>query len=55
MTHPDGSPYSPAQRRAIIAEAKATAAELLRKLELLADLDGSDDPIGHWNEVTGGA
>lgn len=54
MTHPDGSHYTPAERRAIIAEAKATAAELLRKLELLASLDGSDDPVGHWTEVTGG-
>jgi hypothetical protein len=49
MTHPDGSAYTPAERRAIIAEARATAAELLSKLELLATLDSAPT---EWEGVT---
>lgn len=40
MTHPDGSRYTVEERRRIVAEARATARELLRKLELLASMDG---------------
>lgn len=40
MSHPDGSPYTQAERRAIVEEARRTAQKLLEKLELLAYLDG---------------
>lgn len=43
MTHPDGSPYSAAERAAIIKEARATARELLGLLELLAAPGGDDE------------
>lgn len=46
MTHPDGSPYTRAERQAIVKEARATARELLGLLELLAVPDGGDEANG---------
>jgi hypothetical protein len=47
MTHPDGTPYSRTERRAIIKQARATARELLGLLELLSITDGG----GNENEA----
>lgn len=43
MTHPDGRPYTRDEKLAILAEARATAALLLKKLELLTHIDGAHD------------
>jgi hypothetical protein len=53
VTHPDGRPYTVAEKKALIAEAKATARELLRKLELLASLDGRDEVVGDGGQGRG--
>lgn len=43
MTHPDGTPYTFAERRAIVEEAKKTSAQLLELMEKLAELDDAED------------
>lgn len=40
MTHPDGTPYSIAERRAIVLEARRAASELLKRIEVIAMMDG---------------
>lgn len=47
MTHPDGSPYTAAERQAIVREARATARELLGLLELLSVPDGGGNDVAN--------
>jgi hypothetical protein len=45
MTHPDGRPYTLAERKAVVREARVAAKELLRKLEIIARMDGVDEHV----------
>lgn len=60
MTHPDGRPYTLAERKAVVREARAAAKELLRKLEIIARMDGVDERVAQertqedGDDATGG-